>query len=324
MKNIAKKMLTQISREYWEHKIIMLWLPVGFTLITLLLQSYATLNSLTYDNAADGKPSGFSYSYTTSSVEDVAADGTVTKESTSETKTSVSTKNFTASEFLLTILGRNNALESSSPFEAMLIGFSFPMLALLIMSLLTYAHSCLYGDRARKEILFWRSMPVSETQNLLCKLLVIIIIIPAIYCLMILVYGIGALLLGGLGAENWLLLVLEVSQITISTILLTLVFIPLISWILFCSAAAKKSPVFLSLLLPLALGMILKFSLGKNYITAAISDYLKAVGAQVKLGPEMMQKLAGFFQSAEFLAALALSVGLLAAAIWLRNHRYEI
>lgn len=327
MKNIAKKMLTLISREYWEHKIIMLWLPVGFTLITLLLQSYATLNSLTYEKSGvDGAPSGFSYSYTTSSVKDVATNGTITKESTTEKKSSFNTKNFTASEFLLTLLGRNKAVESSSPLEGMLIGFSFAMLALLIMSLFTYSHSCLYGDRVRKEILFWRSMPVSETHNLLCKLLVIFIVIPTIYCLMILIYGAGALLLGGLGdlgGENWLLLVLEVSHITISTILFMLVFIPLISWILFCSAAAKKSPAFLSLLLPLALGMLLKFALGRNYLSAGISDYLKALGT-LKLEHELMQQLAQFFQTAEFLTALVLSVGLLVAAVWLRNHRYEI
>lgn len=318
--NIGKKTLTLICREYWEHRIIMLWLPVGFTLITLLLQTFATINATTNDNgAADSRPPAFSYTYHESSVEDVAADGTTS----TVTKKSLNTKNFTASELLLTLLGRNKSVESNSPLDGMLIGFSFAMLALLIMSLLTYTHSCLYGDRVRKEMLFWHSLPVSETHNLLGKLLVIFIVIPTIYCLMILVYGIGALLLGGLGAENWLLLVLKVSHITISTILSMLVFIPLISWMLFCSAAAKKSPVFLSLLLPVAVGMLLKFALGKNYLSAAISGYLKALGT-LNFGPEMMQQLVSFFQSTEFLTALALSAGLLVAAVWLRNHRYEI
>lgn len=319
-KNIATKMLTLISREYWEHKIIMLWLPVGITLITLVLQSYATLTSFTAsEGGAENSSSGFSYTYQQSRVED-----NPTGKTTNSETTTMSSKNFTASEFLLTLLGRNKAGDASSPLDAMLIGFSFPIIALLILSLLTYCHSCLYGDRARKEILFWRSMPVSETQNLLCKLLVIIIVIPTIYCMMILVYGAGALLLKNLGGENWVLLFLQVSQITIASILFTLVFIPLISWILFCSAAARRAPVFLSLLLPLALGMVLKFSLGTNHITSALSDYFNALWSQVKMGPEMLQQLATFFISAEYLTALALAIALLLAAVWLRNYRYEI
>jgi ABC-2 type transport system permease protein len=142
---------------------------------------------------------------------------------------------------------------------------------------------------------------------------------------MILVYGAGALLLHDFNSwNNWLLLLLKTSELTLIVILFSLLLLPLISWILFCSAAARKAPIFLSLLIPLALGMILKFSLGENYVTSNISHYLKSLGTHIKIGPEMLQQQVSFLVSTEFLIALALSTVLLLTSLWLRNNRYEI
>jgi ABC-2 type transport system permease protein len=142
---------------------------------------------------------------------------------------------------------------------------------------------------------------------------------------MILVYGAGALLLHDFNSwNNWLFLLLKTSELTLIVILFSLLLLPLISWILFCSAAARKAPIFLSLLIPLALGMTLKFSLGKNYVTSNISHYLKSLGTHVKIGPEILQQQVSFLVSTEFLIALALSTVLLLTSLWLRNNRYEI
>lgn len=294
----------------------MLWLPLGITILVLLLQGIAVI---TDGGTSRSEPAKFSYTMNETLVDD---NSTIGSEPQINSKTV--TKNFTASSLLLSIFGHQQT-ETSSPLEPMLIGFSFPIMALLALATLIYTHSCLYGDRARKEILFWRSLPVSETQNLVCKLLVILIILPTIYCLTIMIYGAGAILLNGLSSwENWLFLILKLSELTLIVILFSVFALPLISWILVCSAAARRAPIFLSLLIPLGLGMLLRFSLGKNYITSSLGDYIKAISSQVKISPEMLQQQLKFLISSEFLLALALSLGLLLVSLWLRKHRYEI
>ncbi len=44
-----------------------------------------------------------------------------------------------------------------------------------------YLLDCLYADRKDRSILFWKSLPISDTATVLCKLLVGMIIIPLVY-----------------------------------------------------------------------------------------------------------------------------------------------
>src|SRR6202035_1214528 len=44
-----------------------------------------------------------------------------------------------------------------------------------------YLLDCLYADRKDRSILFWKSMPISDTATVVCKLTTALIVIPAVY-----------------------------------------------------------------------------------------------------------------------------------------------
>ena len=59
---------------------------------------------------------------------------------------------------------------------------SLGSIVFLVFSFLVmfYLVDCLYSERKDKSILFWRSLPVSDTQAVLAKLFVAALVIPAI------------------------------------------------------------------------------------------------------------------------------------------------
>lgn len=301
MNRSIKKILTLICREYWEHKILMIWFPFGVTLLVLLLQLGAATMNL-----------DSSVSYTSSS-QQTTGNHTQSEE--------VHLTGMSALTYLL--FKQTPTADPLQKFDHSLQAFTGFLGLMLFLALLIYAHSCFYADRQRKEILFWHSLPVSETQNLISKLLVICVAMPAIYALMLLPYGLGNMLCL-LEGEAMLIVVLRVTQLTIASILFSVIFLPVISWILFCSAAARRSPIFLSTIMPFALGLILSLALGKNYITWVVRRYFSAMSDKVKLGPEILRQQVEFLASSEFLIGLLVSAVLLAACVWLRNNRYEI
>lgn len=296
-----KKMLTLVCREYWEHKILMFWFPLGVTLLVLLLQLGAATMNL-----------DSSVSYTSSS-QQTTGDHTQTEE--------IHLTGMSALTYLL--FKQKPTADPLQSFDHSLQVFTGFLGLMLFFAVLIYAHSCLYADRQRKEILFWHSMPVSETQNLISKLLVMCVAMPAIYALMLLPYGLGNML-RVLEWEATLIVVLRVTQLTIASILFSVIFLPIISWLLFCSAAARRSPIFLSIFMPFALGLVLGLTLGKNYITWVVKRYFSALSDKVKLGPEILRQQVEFLVSSEFFIGLLVSAVLLAACVWLRNNRYEI
>ncbi len=299
-----KKILTLLSREYWEHKILLLWLPLGITALVLVLQLGAGLLDL--DEGA------FNASYSRHTQVET------------EDHTQVITEHHTGAAAVKRLLfGQQADGTGGAPgFAISLTAFTLLISLCLIVALLIYAHGSLYGDRQRREMLFWHSLPVSEAQNLAVKLLMICVLLPAIYSLMLLVYGLGSLVQFP-AWNNLLLLLVKVTNLTLGSILFTVIFLPLISWVLFCSAAARRSPIFLSLLLPMAVGLVLRMTLGTNYLTSVIGRYFSAVWDKVRMGPETLRQQVDFLTSTEFLPALLVSVVLLAACVWLRNHRTE-
>jgi ABC-2 type transport system permease protein len=67
---------------------------------------------------------------------------------------------------------------ANSPFELMLLGWGVPFYLAAGIVIVVYLLDCLYGERRDRSILFWRSMPVSDTQTVLAKLVVGLVVVP--------------------------------------------------------------------------------------------------------------------------------------------------
>ena len=124
----------------------------------------------------------------------------------------------------------------------------FGLVALVIC--LFYALGSLYDERKDRSILFWKSLPVSDTMTVLSKFASIVIAVPLCYFVIItafqlflLVYGTVVSWFGGtsgmiLWASSGLFGV--IFNTAISLIVASLWLAPLWAWLMFASAWAKK------------------------------------------------------------------------------------
>jgi ABC-2 type transport system permease protein len=232
-------------------------------------------------------------------------------------------------------------------FVGMQMGFSGLLLLLMSTVSFFYLSDCLYAERKDRSILFWKSLPVSDTATVLSKLLVAVIVVPlGVYVLAavtnLLAYGILSIRFHdnpvfGQFAQwhtgTWLrfngLLIADVA-------VLALWYAPVAAYQLLISAWAKSAVFVWTILPPLAvvLGEYAAFRtwhLGRLFfyrLGAGIPGFNMG-GAHTMLapGPERMRAL---FQSIDMLpmlgqADLWIGVGVAAvlifAAIRLRRFR---
>lgn len=203
-----------------------------------------------------------------------------------------------------------------------------------------YAHSTLFADRKSREILFWRSMPVGESLNVFSKLAMICIMAPLIIFILNLLGTILFILFLTVLNPEFSQFAEAVKTLSASVELLgssfivVLLILPLVSWGLFCSAYARRSPVTISISVPLVFWIV--DALAQRYL--GLNLFFKdALTAYTQLTRTSFKKMIG--DSGRSLAdidllssidlqvtslALLFSVLMIGAAIWLRNNRYEI
>jgi ABC-2 type transport system permease protein len=164
------------------------------------------------------------------------------------------------------ILGASNIVgdtERQAAMTMIFLGTSWVFLLTLAILIVFYALDSLYAERKDKSILFWRSLPLTDAETVLSKLLTATIVIPLVTLGAIiathlvnlitssvwvsmkggdpghLVWGSAAL------ADNWLaaLIFVFAGSIWMS---------PFIGWFLFVSAWTKRSPLLMAFM-PLAI-----------------------------------------------------------------------
>jgi hypothetical protein len=230
--------------------------------------------------------------------------------------------------------GESITVDSLNP---MLNGLNSLFLLIMFFVSVNYLLGALYADRKDRSILFWKSMPVSEWQEVLCKLGVASIVVPVVYLAVSLVTQLFVSFLamlmvwrmGGSASDlvlsNIQFVPLLLNQLSASLIW-ALFTVPVYAWLLLASATAKRSPFLLAAAIPIGLVFIEKVLIGSNHVLMAIGTHLPrhvdgsdaASLGFYKYGPvwsglDYIGMLLGFA-----FAALAL-VG----AVWLRRHRFE-
>lgn len=309
-----KLVTTQFKRELWENKTGFFWGPLIIAILATVLASYALVSfeSVVLSDNVNIHINGENYP----------------KSETNETLTDQEAREKFVNE------AKNNPDFLKHAMNVFLSASMTILSISFLVVLIAYAHSTLFDDRKAREVLFWRSLPVSETTNVLTKLLMIFIVAPTIIlflslCSGSLVYLVGAAVAGEGAALQpaFAKLAMPFKTFGYGLIFLVLLF-PVFAWMLFASAFAKKSPMLLSVLVPLGLLLLDKVARSlfhvNLYVKEVLVNYLEFLR---RFYPSSHSSTDGLLDAQlipPLLIVLAIGGLLIAASIWLRNHRYEL
>lgn len=216
-----------------------------------------------------------------------------------------------------------------------------------------YSLDALYAERKDKSILFWRSLPVTDSETVISKLITAMLVVPLVsfvivvgtHLLNLVILSIWISIEGGDAGHliwssapllnNW-------SATLVILVCLSAWFSPFIGWFLFVSAFAKRLPLLLAFLPLVVLPMIEKmlsrhtsFFWDAFFVRTFTPPLFKGVEAKqiilsddVKLNAELVDLLAtidlGRFLASPGLWAGIVVCGLLTtAAIYVRRYRDE-
>jgi len=146
-----------------------------------------------------------------------------------------------------------------------------PFLAVLTFVVLFYSLGSLYDDRRDRSVLFWKSMPVSETASVLSKLTSILLIAPTLALLLGVIFGFGLVLMSlvtasVLGAHLYGPVFTSATLYTMPLGILSMVpvyalwALPSVAWFMLVSAWAKRAPFLWAVGVPVLAGVILSWA----------------------------------------------------------------
>ena len=123
-----------------------------------------------------------------------------------------------------------------------------------------YLLDCLYADRKDRSILFWKSLPISDTSTVLAKLFTGLLAIPLVYFVaadvatLLVAFIVSVRTRGTFGSALWEAdLWLQLQALWLYLIISTAIwYLPFAAYLLVISAWAKRAVVLWSLLPPLA------------------------------------------------------------------------
>jgi len=197
-----------------------------------------------------------------------------------------------AKELDLAIFGAQNIAgdaERKAALTGFFVGTSWVFLVALMFLTVFYSLDSLYAERKDKSILFWRSMPATDAETVISKLLTAAVVIPAITAVGIWVTHLvnlivtslwvsakggdaGMLIWGSVSLfDNWAtaLIVVIASGLWMS---------PFIAWFLFVSTWAKRMPILMAFMPPIVLGLL-------EWIVFRTKYFLTTVGERGDMTP---------------------------------------
>jgi len=166
-----------------------------------------------------------------------------------------------------------------SPFDMapFFLLLSIPFMMTLYVCCLIYLVNTLFQDRKEMSVLFWQSMPVSNFQTVLAKLVTVIVVAPIFYVAIIFcLYLVAIIWLAILGFTNgvaiagigWMFLAALASLILIyfSSFIASLWLFPTLGWLLLFSAFARKTPLLWAGGVFILVGFLESFLFGSEYL----------------------------------------------------------
>ena len=255
----------------------------------------------------------------------------------------------------LGIVGASNIPENAraAVLSGIMVGLSTTFVFAMWILTIFYALDSLYAERKDRSILFWRSIPVTDSETVISKLLTALLVIPLVTFALIIVTHVAVFLIGSVwvaakGGNAWHLVWASApffdnwTATLIFLLALPLWLSPYVGWFLFVSAFTKRSP-FLTAFLPLAILPLLEKMLFNTTVFAE-AFFVRSVkmplfldlhtmerlfekGENLEMLPDAQLSLIGLMDFGGFLLNPGLWLGLVvcglftAAAIYVRRYR---
>ena len=312
----------QIRRDIWQNKGILVKTPITLSAVTLV----ALIGFVLYFSI-------FGYIYNNNGQVTVNSKGPVI---TSKTEVIFDSSNITEMESLTIIDVKFDQISnpksvhhieqgdqfvtfvSSNELPFAKVNLSFE--AFILMMIVIFVHTSMQTDRQDRSILFWRSLPVSESFNVLTKIFVGVAILPIIYLLAAFVTLFGIVLVAyvtewihvsgeyySLGTRVFVLIKLWGNMAGwISFSLLWA--LPIITWCLFCASStySLRFPIFM--IPPLVIMFLERILFNSKHFFNGVYNYVHE-GIEVVLNLKTQQPTE--------IDSTYLTVGLLLSAVFI-------
>ncbi len=181
-------------------------------------------------------------------------------------------------------LAAQDAVMKSHLARAVLLSINVQFNGIMLIVLFFYLVGSLYDERKNRSILFWKSLPVSDGNTILSKLLTAGIAVPLVYMLIA-----SALQLVYLLAFSGFAMSADISlweniwgpsnllsvwlHILVAIPIQMLWLLPIFGWFMFCSAFAPRLPWLIAIAIPGLIGLF------QSYLN--LSDNLKLSGYNI-------------------------------------------
>jgi ABC-2 type transport system permease protein len=224
-----------VKREFWEHRGGFFWAPVITSGVFLLLNVMGI---------AGGEAIGMHHGFTIGGSNDP-----------------------NSLAFMIRSLDAHQMQMVGSGLDLAMLSASFLISVVFCFVVFFYCLGTLYDDRRDRSILFWKSLPISNTATVTSKVIAAVVAAPVIAIACGVLTGMAMLLLFAValslhGVSVWSLLMLAhplqvVSFLIGSLPIYVLWSLPTVGWLMLCSAWAKSKPFLWAVVIPVALGIVL-------------------------------------------------------------------
>ncbi len=174
-----------------------------------------------------------------------------------------------------------------------MVMYSSTMMMSIILGFVVffYCLGALYDDRRDRSILFWKSLPISDTATVLSKVISATVVAPFITVIVGALTGLLMLLTFAValslhGVSVWHLLSLShplrvIANMLGSIPLYLLWALPTVGWLLLCSAWSRSKPFLWAVILPVAVGIVIGWFNLLGTLNVSNSWYWRDVAARI-------------------------------------------
>jgi ABC-2 type transport system permease protein len=250
-------------------------------------------------------------------------------------------------------LGVTSEVPGRAATQLFLVAVGATFFAVMSIYSTWYLLDCLHADRKDRSVLFWKSLPISDTATVLSKLLTAVIVIPLVYfaladvTTLLMAFIISVRASSSIGAGLWhadLWLQLQVLWLYL-IVTAAIWYLPIVAYLLVVSSWARRAVMLWSLLPPIALIIAERWFFGSHVIAAQLWERLVGlVGAfnsslydgswvvtpvghgtiQTPASIWSVLEPARFLSSPETWIGVGVGVALIFCAVQLRTRRTEI
>jgi ABC-2 type transport system permease protein len=240
--------------------------------------------------------------------------------------------------------GRGMLLSQDAEQQQMIVAQQINFTGVLIMGVtfvvaVFYCLDALYGERRDRSVLFWRSLPVSDTVTVLAKASVPLVILPLLTFViaavtqwivvlvdmaMMAAHGYGVSAIGQLPV-----LQMQAGLLYHLVTVHSLWYAPIYAWFLLVSAWARRAPFLWAFLPPLAISIVEMIAFNTKHFSHFLGDRFSGGSSGVGFGGKgalMIHPMSGatpgqFFTSPGLWGGLVVAAIFLAGAVQLRRYR---